>query len=594
MKRSRRLISGLIYIFILSQTLFSANLQKTYLMTDDIWIRADRLCREAGIIGPTPISPTTGAEIKMALERLDRNSLTERQKREYDSLLKELTANDSLSISTKYMEFDLDGQVALEAFGFNNPKNTYADEFFIPYRDRLPFLEGEIHAYFGNLLYLDFQYVFKDSGIAFDVRDGKLVPGDFFYNFTNISMLASPGMDGGWYLLNFMNPDHVYSMNVYQPFKVGASLGNSFLNLYFGRIRHAMGNGITGNMVIGDNFSYQETLKLSAFSDLFSYYLSLTHFDNVRSITDPDNPNYIDTDIPSSFSLEGPHQNRVIHRFDFNLFNKIRFAINIGGLFVSDSAFDLRLLTPMMIVHNWCNNREGVVLASGDEGNNIMSFELEWAIANGWSMAAQFVIDQMQVAGEDYSIVPNAFGLLINARNTTPLKNGSLDSWIEFVYTNPYLYLNYKENEDGTPNYFYDWIVGYGTRTRSQEIGYTGHPFGPDSIAIAIGTGYTDLTGWDVSGSILYKVHGSHGIKRNYWDQNNSNRIEEGETFSFLTPTGIAEHTLAFTIGGGYEIIKGLDLDGKAITALQWNYHNQANKFKTSVQFAIGLTWKIF
>ena len=198
MKRSRRLISGLIYIFILSQTLFSANLQKTYLMTDDIWIRADRLCREAGIIGPTPISPTTGAEIKMALERLDRNSLTERQKREYDSLLKELTANDSLSISTKYMEFDLDGQVALEAFGFNNPKNTYADEFFIPYRDRLPFLEGEIHAYFGNLLYLDFQYVFKDSGIAFDVRDGKLVPGDFFYNFTNISMLASPGMDGGW------------------------------------------------------------------------------------------------------------------------------------------------------------------------------------------------------------------------------------------------------------------------------------------------------------------------------------------------------------------------------------------------------------
>ena len=594
MRKSQGLISIIIYVCMLSSALFGANLQKTYLMTDDIWIRADRLCREMGVIGPTPVSPTTGAEIKQALERLNRNALTERQNNEYDSLIRELTSNDAASISTKYMELDLDGQIALEAFGFNNPKNTYADEFFIPYKDRLPFLAGELHTYFGDLLYFDFQYVFQDSGIAFDVEDGRLVPGDFFYNFTNVSMLASPGMDGKWYTMNFVSHDHVYSMNVYQPYKVGASFGNSFLNLYFGRTRHAMGNGVTGNMVIGDNFSYQETLKLSAFSDFFSYYLTLTHFDNVRSITDPDNPNYIDAGIPSSFSLEGPHQNRVMHRFDFNFFNKVRFAINIGGLFVSSSAFDLRLLTPMMLVHNWSNNREGVVLAAGDEGNNIMGFELEWAITNGWSMSAQFVIDQMQVAGEDYSIVPNAFGLLINAKNTTPLKNGNLDSWIEAVYTNPYLYLNYKENEDGTPNYFYDWIVGYGTRTSSQEIGYAGHSFGPDTIAIAAGTEYTDFNGWNVSGAILYKVHGNNGIRRNYWDQNDSNRVDKGESFDFITPTGIAEHTLAITVGGGYEIIKNLDLEGKAMTAFQWNYHNQRNVFKASVQFAIALTWKIF
>lgn len=593
MKRCKLAIL-ILCISLISSTLFGSNLQKTYLLTDDIWIRTDRLCREAGIIGPTPVSPTTGAEIKMALERLNYNALTQRQKKEYGSLIKELASNDSISISTKYMELDLDGHVNLEAFGFNNLKNTYADEFFIPYKDQLPFLAGELHTYFGDILYLDFQYVFQDSGIGFDVKNEKLVPGDFFYNFTNMSMLASPGMDGEWYTMNFISPDHVYSMNVYQPYKVGASLGNSFLNLYFGRTRHEMGNGITGNLVIGDNFSYQETLKFSAFSDFFSYYLTLTHFDNVRSITDPDNPNYIPQNIPSSFSLNGPHQNRVMHRFDLNLFNKIRLAINIGGLFVSDSAFDLRLLTPMMLVHNWSNNREGIVLAAGDEGNNIMSFELEWAITNGWSMSAQFVLDQMKVAGEDDSIVPNAFGLLINAKNTTPLKYGSLDSWIEAVYTNPYLYLNYKENEDGTPNYFYDWIVGYGTRTRSQEIGYAGHPFGPDTIAIAIGTEYTDFREWSVSGSILYKVHGNNGIKRNYWNQNDSNRVEEGESYNFITPTGIPEHTLAITIGGGYEIVENLNIIEKAMTAFQWNYHNQKDVFKASVQFAIGLTWKFF
>ena len=49
----------------------AGNLQKTYLMTDDIWIRANRLCITTGNLGPAPVSPTTGAEIMQALERLD-------------------------------------------------------------------------------------------------------------------------------------------------------------------------------------------------------------------------------------------------------------------------------------------------------------------------------------------------------------------------------------------------------------------------------------------------------------------------------------------------------------------------------------------
>ena len=564
-----------------------ANLQKTYLLTDDLWIRADRLCREAGYLGPAPVSPTTGAEIKRALDRLDRSLLTQRQQAEYDSIIAELTESDRFSFRADFFELDVDGTVGLQFYGFNNTKSTYANEFFIPYRDRIPFLTAELHSYFGDLLYLDFQYLFEDSPAAFGVgADGSLIAGDLFYNFSNMSMIASPGLDGKWHTLNFMSSGHIYTMNVYQPFKLGASIGNSFLNAYFGRTRQAMGNGITGNLVIGDNFRYQETLKLSAFSDIFSYYLTLTHFDNVYSISD------YSTSENNSFMLNGQHQNRVMHRFDFNILNKVRFAINIGGLFVSDNAFDLRLLLPMMLVHNWCNNREEVEVAAGDEGNNIMGFELEWAITQGWFMSAQLVIDQLQVAGESGSSVPNAFGVLANAKNTTALRNGTLDSWIEFVYTNPYLYLNYKET-DGKPNYNYDWIVGYGfPQNTSMEIGYAGHPYGPDTIALAIGTLYTDKAGWDVSGSMMYKVHGEHGIKWNYWSQNDSNRVEEGGSFDFSTPTGVPEHTLAFTAGGGYEIIEGLKVSVAATAFFQWNYHNQQDVFKASTQCAIGLVWE--
>ena len=53
-----------VIIFILlitSVVLFANNNQKTYLMSDDAWKIADRLCRINGILGPTPISPITEA-----------------------------------------------------------------------------------------------------------------------------------------------------------------------------------------------------------------------------------------------------------------------------------------------------------------------------------------------------------------------------------------------------------------------------------------------------------------------------------------------------------------------------------------------------
>ena len=533
--RTKRLVLGLLFSIImsLSSAIFASNLQKTYTMNDDVFVKANRLAMESGFLGPSPVSPSTGMEIKNALERLDYNSLSKNQQEDYDAIIKELDSSELVYWKRGIFEIDPVVQLAFDAYAFSDITGTYKDEFFLPYRDMNPLILGELHMFFSDAIYFDFQYIFKDSPTGFSLNEkGDLTTGDLFYNFTNMSMLITPSLAGEWKFGSFMSARNVYSMLVYQPFKLGLSIGNEYINFQIGRNRQEFGNGIIGNMLVGDNFSYQDMMRFSVFSDIFSYYLSFTHFDNVSP------------GRHTSFSFNGPHQTRLIHRFDFNILNKVRFVFNMGGLFTTDSPFDWRMFTPMMVVHNWCNNKPSTTIKPGDEGNNIISFELEIAMAKGWFLSGQFVLDQLHVLGEEGDDVPNAFGLMLNVKNTERInEKGYLDSWIEFVYTNPYLYLNYKENEDGSRNYYYDFILGYGYG-KSSEVNYTGHGYGPDSIGIAIGTKFSSRDDkWTVGGSVLYKVHGENGMERSYWPkQQSTNRVEDGKSYNYITPTGTPEH----------------------------------------------------
>ena len=554
---------------------WAVNYQKTYQMNDEVWMRANRLCITAGQLGPAPVSPISGAEILSALERLDYSSLSSWQREEYDYLVSLLSEPaDEMAFSAENIIFDPSLFIGVEGYGFNHLKSTLVDEFFIPYRDRIPFFYAGIDAYFGDAVYLNMQASFKDGLRGFSMKDGRVVPGDYFYSFTNFSFLISPTYDGEWSVLMQSNDEVNYGLLTYQPIKTGGSFGNDFMNFFIGRDRQEFGNGVTGNMVIGDNFSFQEIAKLSFFSDIFSYYLSITHFDNFE--------------YDQQFRFDGMHQNRLIHRFDINLSNKFRIALNIGAHMLTDSPFDLRMLNPMMLVHNWNNNSEDIAWSpgNGDEVNNIMGFEFEYAFLPSFLATAQVVIDQFRLPVEKNSTVPSAMGYLINLRHVKSFRTGTLESFIEAAYTTPYLYLNQK-TLNGERMYALDHIVGYTFEGGSPvEEGYTGYIYGPDAVVLSLGSSYSSLKGWSVSGNVLYMMHGIHG--REEW-RTKSNRDNVNET----TPTGTPEHTLAFTVDGSWQITKSLELTGGLYTSFKWNYHNQKDIFRSDVQAAVGLTWVI-
>ena len=588
--RLKKAFVVLLLLIISVSFAWAVNYQKTYQMSDEVWVRANRLCITAGYLGPAPVSPISGAEILNALERLDYSSLSAWQKEEYDYLVAELSdPADGVSFTGKNIIFDPQLFIGLEGYAFNNLKDTPVDEFFIPYRDRIPFFYAGIDAYFGDLAYIDMQLLFKDGlrGFALD-PNGNVINGNNFYNFSNFSFLLSPVYGGGWSFLMDVNEHVNYGLYNYHPIKAGGSFGNEFMNLFIGRDRQAFGNGITGNMVIGDNFSFQEMVKLSFFSDIFSYYISLTHFDNVEN----DQP----------FSFNGYHQNRLIHRFDINLFNKFRIAVNVGAHMLTDSPFDFRMLNPMMLVHNWRNNKESPNWKpdNQDELNNILGFEFEYAFYPGFVASAQIVIDQFRLSVEKDSQVPSALGFLGNVKHVAKVGDGYLESWFEAAYTTPYLYLNYKTylTEDGDPMYMLDHIVGYSYGGDvPDEIGYTGYIYGPDAIVLAMGSEYASFDSWSLGARLLYMAHGEYGYKSYLDREEDKDEYESGlnntDGANPSTPSGTIEHTLSLTVDGSYHILDNLELTGALYASYKWNYHNEKNVNRGDVQAAIGLSWTI-
>lgn len=259
--------------FCIVSNLFSANLQKTYTSRDDIYQRIDALCMRAGVLGPSNFTPVSGRILEIALERINYEELSARDKEEYDCLMKEIFEDERL-FTSEYFSADIDMTVNLsfniadyEKMNYESglyyngfTKNRRNDEL-IPYRYQIPLLLLWPQFFFGDSVFLEGAFSIGNNG-------RRMYEGSFGWLLTNVSgQLSIFGSHG-----SALAPE--------LPYRAGASIGNDYLSFILGRYPHSIGSGITGNLVVGDNFNYQEIANLSFVSNYFSYNISFTRFDS--------------------------------------------------------------------------------------------------------------------------------------------------------------------------------------------------------------------------------------------------------------------------------------------------------------------------
>ena len=582
--------------FCIVSNLFSANLQKTYTSRDDIYQRIDALCMRAGVLGPSNFTPVSGRILEIALERINYEELSARDKEEYDCLMKEIFEDERL-FTSEYFSADIDMTVNLsfniadyEKMNYESglyyngfTKNRRNDEL-IPYRYQIPSLLLWPQFFFGDSVFLEGAFSIGNNG-------RRMYESSFGWLLTNVSgQLSIFGSHG-----SALAPE--------LPYRAGASIGNDYLSFILGRYPHSIGSGITGNLVVGDNFNYQEIANLSFVSNYFSYNISFTRFDSQFANNDlssviPENSHIIGF---SRNEFRGGQQFRVVHRFDFNLFDRFMFSVDLATLYSSDNGFDIRFFYPFMIAHNYYNYANWTEKEEYDEANNLIGLEAEFIISKGLSIYVQGAIDQFQMYFEDQDDLPAAWGIQGNIKYSTQIGEGTLNTWFETTYTNPYLYLNTKYADDkGNRVYDYnlDYIVGYHSQYLD-DYGFSGYVYGPDSLVFSLGGNYYSKNNiWYVGLDLFLRIQGQNVIRHKYRDHQYtyidiSNAMLN--SFGKETPSGgweNAEYLFKVDITGGYVFDEiNLELFGGVGLNTYFNFENQHGVVFFVPQATIGIKW---
>lgn len=586
----KRVIVAIILLGI-SLSLSASSYYRVYTTRDVIYQRVDALCRRAGVIGPSPFSPLSGKDLEIALARINQNTLSEGDSKEYQSILSELSRGRLFSDC--FFSFDIDAEVnlAVNIADYQKYDSIQTNlermvDAILPYHIESPFVRLGAELGFGDNVILEVDY---------DIRNphGKMYESSLGFLVSS----RSPGRK----LINFTFAPEI-------PFKAGLGVGNEYATFIVGRFPHSIGGGITGNLIVGDNFTYQEISNLSFFSNHFSYSISVTRFDQQMRLNEGSMIDSSENGKVTFFSrneFQGPQQFRIVHRFDVTLFDRFRISLNLGTIYNSSSAFDIRFFYPFVIGHNYFNYTNQIKKTYFDEANNIMSAELEILLTKGLSIYGQFVVDQFQMyfEGTGRPDVPNSFGVLMNMKYTNQILDGNFEMWLEGVYTSPYLYLNGKTDDSGLVDFNLDYVVGYHMQYLD-DYGYSGYPYGPDSIVATFGLGYGALDrSWGLGFNVLWRARGiqhiSHKAVNTHMTEIDMENAYVGSDYVMsATPLGgwdTAEHLIRLVVYG----ISRFDFDGCGYldsyiafgTNQYFNFNNINGEYEFVPQLILGMQW---
>lgn len=576
-RKTIRTITLIALLFCVICQLSAVNTQKQYTNQSKEYILTKQLCLLAGVSGPSTATPISGDELLIALDRINPATLSTESREKYYKLKASIKEPDNL-ISYGVFNATTEPSINFETYiqTSDNPELSNQD-WLVKYKDRLDMITLPV-----------------EIGIS-----------DYFYGEAEVE-LAKQFYNYGHGFSQYFSTNYSLDMQKSMPYVADAVIGTPYLHLFVGRNTQSIGNGYTGNLMLGDNFLFQDFTKFSIHTSPFTFNLSLSFFDTQKNSEIGKQWEYGDGTQLNNFSFSGPQQIRIVQNYQITLFKKATVYINFGSLFDAQNGFDLRMLNPFIILHNYFDytsfNGNNYGDGAAIEANNHMSFALDYTFLPGWKVYFEAMIDQFQLAGEHSSIAvepPNAFGLLLNFTNISEIDGGYLTSYIEGVYTTPNLYLNEKytdgttishDNVDGRYNQYYwnqDLILG-NSIWWGNDISYTGYQYGPDTIVVEIGNEYEKDT-WLIGGKLHFRMHGEQGIQ---FHKNQHSNIYNSDSVWNIGLTGDIEYSLIAQIYGEWSPMDYLTFRANIAHIEQFNYRNNPGNYFQNTQFVFGIIFK--
>ncbi len=527
--------------------------QETYSEESIQFQQMKAFSRILGTSIPTSTAPITGSQMLLFLQRLPFEKLDEDARQQFNALVDSLTEPQAILSWEPDVLMNLFISVNPQVFAHAN-NETPIDDWVYQYKDWYPIINSGAEFWFGKNVFAmaDFNFTLRKFNYKYD---------SFFWN--RLSSVAE-------FEISF-------------PSKAYISIGTDSLNLIVGRDKLSAGNGVTGNLILGNNHWWKDFVKLSIAKLPFTYDFSIIAFDK--------NSNYDKNPLDlETFDLNSEHRIVVIHRFSMATWKWFNFSVSEGSLqYGTDVLSDLRLLNPMLMIHGTNGYTVG-------NQNNFFGFELQFLPIDGLELNFGVIFDQIQIRAELDSgkpkddMPPNANGFMVNALYSFALDKGITTVYAEAVYTSPCLYL---KNKVGSYDYWNtNLIVGnnlwdYG----NSDLSYLGYKYGPDTIAVALGGNYSRLDGFKFGFDLLFKAHGEHGIRNR---ENQHDSVELGpEHFYDVSPTyteGVTLPEYRLVVSGYIEmnILSWMDFSCNVAFVRDWNHNNVIGSDYYDVQMAVG------
>ena len=535
----------------------SKNLQKIYPVNSDVYQAITCLYLDQGLGLPSTAGPWSGDELAKMLDRIDPSKLKGGASETYDFALKALDEGHTA------VKFGL--KTTVEGYYHTNTTDfTKESQWIRGFDKRNPILDIVLETW----------------------------PSEHFYGYSSLPVMNNRYRDfnavTGWTQplwgssaittnIPLVAPNTLNDLNMNIPYRAFGSVGGSGWSAEIGRDKYSWGPGVSGNFLLGDQVLYHNMGRITTYGKNFKYTFATSFFPysaDYEPLVDKTSGNYIqhqgqDTNQTGFKAFIG-------HRLEWKAFGgKLGFVVNEAIMYQSaENSLDLRVLSPTAIFHDYYIR---------GNANSIVGAEVDYTPFKYVNFYGQVIVDEFTLPGEPVPGVsqwalPSAFGFMAGAKGSVPFGKGMFFGSAEWAKTDPYLYLrDHGDRNQELGDYGLNWIVAIREFNPTSGVTYAenflGYRYGGDAIVMNGNFGYKQFGKWSLTGNVFYMIHGTHDMWTTWgWDGDTASDTETTPTTTHSTANNAdllsnernaASYTFVVGAGGGYTVLKGLEVFGQ-------------------------------